>query len=68
MSDAGDMEDGIEIFERVEAGVIPEGAFSAEFVDVDVAFEYDFTRGGDFQIDGFALDQLDGGGAEKSGD
>ena len=33
------MEYRIEIFERVEAGVVAERAFAAEFVEMDVAFE-----------------------------
>ncbi len=68
MGDAGDVEDGIEIFERVEAGVIAERAFGAEFVEVDVAFEDDFGVGGDFEIDGFALHQLDRLLAQEAGD
>jgi hypothetical protein len=62
------MEDRVEIFERVEAGVVAEGAFGAEFVEVDVAFEDDFAGGGDFEVDGFALDELDWRGAEEAGD
>ena len=45
----------VEIFERVEAGVVSERAFGAEFVEVDVAFENDFAGGRDFEVDGFAL-------------
>ena len=41
MRDAGDVEDRILVFERVEAGVIAEGALGAEFVQIDVAFEDD---------------------------
>jgi hypothetical protein len=66
--DAGDMEDRVEIGERVEAGVVAEGAFGAEFVEVDVALEDDFAGGGNFEVDGLALDEFDGGGAEESGD
>jgi hypothetical protein len=62
------MKDGVEIFERVEAGVVAEGAFGAEFVEVDVAFEDDFAGGGDFEVYGFALDKFDRGGAEEAGD
>ena len=68
MGDAGDVEDGIEIFERVEAGVIAERALGAEFVEIDVAFENDFGVGGNFQVDGFALHQFDGLLAEEAGD
>ncbi len=68
MGDAGEVEDGIKIFERVEAGVVAEGAFGAEFVEVDVAFENDFGGGGNFEIDGLALHQLDRLLAQESGD
>ena len=66
--DAAQMEDGIEIFERIKTGVIAEGAFGAEFVEVDVAFENDFGAGGNFEIDGFAFHQLDRFLAEEAGD
>ena len=59
---------GIEIFERVEAGVIAERAFGAEFVEIDVAFENDFRRRGNFEIDGFALHQFDRLLPQKAGD
>ena len=55
MGDALHVEDRVEIFEGVEAGVVSEGTFGAEFVEVDVAFENDFAGGGDFEVDGFAL-------------
>ena len=48
--------------------MVAEGAFGAEFVELDVAFEDDFGVGGDFEIDGFALDQFDGLFAEEAGD
>jgi hypothetical protein len=68
MCNAGYVEDGIEIFEGVEAGVIAEGALGAEFVEVHVAFEDDFAGGGNLQIDCLAPDQFDGSGAKESGD
>src|SRR5581483_2226020 len=40
MRDAGDVEDGIEVFGGVKAGVVPKGAFHAELVELDVAFEH----------------------------
>ena len=55
MRHAGDVKDGVLVFERVEAGVIAEGAFGAEFVQIHVAFENDLGMGWDFQIDGLAL-------------
>ena len=68
VGDAGDVEDGIEIFERVEAGVVAEGAFAAEFVEIDVAFENDLRVGGNFEVHGLALHQLDRLLAEEAGD
>jgi hypothetical protein len=62
MCDAGDVEDRVEIFEGVEAGVVTEGTFGAEFVEVDVAFEDDFAGRRNFQIDGFAFDEFDWSG------
>ena len=66
--DAGDVENGIEIFERVEAGVIAERAFGAKFVEIHVAFEHDLAGGGYFEVDGFAFHQIDGSAAQESGD
>ena len=68
MRDAGDVKDRIFIFERVETGVVAEGAFGAEFVEIDVAFENDFGVGGNFQIDSFALHQFHRLLAEEAGD
>ena len=62
------MEDRVEIFEGVEAGVISKGAFGAEFIEIDVAFEDDFAGGWDFEVDGFSFDEFDRSGAEESGD
>ena len=55
MGHAGDVEDRVLVFERVEAGVIAERALSAKLVQVDIAFQNDFCIGWDFQIDGLAL-------------
>ena len=68
MRDAGDVEDGIQVFQRIEAGMVAEWAFGAEFVEIDVALEHDFAAGRDFQIDRLALDQLDRRSAEKARD
>ena len=68
VGDAGDVEDGVVLGHGVEAGVVAEGAFGAELVEFDVAFEDDFGVGGDFEVDGFALDQLDGLLAQEAGD
>ncbi len=35
------MKHRIEIFERIETGVVAEGTFAAEFVEMDMAFEDD---------------------------
>src|SRR5207245_8965995 len=64
---AGDVEDGVLIFERVEAGVVAEGALSAKLVEVNIAFEDDPRVGWDFEVDCFALHQLDGTLAQESG-
>ena len=40
--DAGEMKDRIEIFERVEPGVVTECAFAAELIEVHVAFQHNF--------------------------
>ena len=68
VGDAGEVEDGVVVGHGVEAGVIAEGAFGAEFGEVDVAFEDVFGVGGDFEVDGFGLDELGGFGAEEAGD
>ena len=63
-----DVKDGIQIFERVEAGVIAEGALGAEFVEIDVAFEHDFCVGRNFEVDGLALHQFDRLLPQEAGD
>ena len=50
MRDAGDVEDRVVVVERIEAGVIAEGAFAAQLAQFDVAFEDDLAVGGHFQI------------------
>src|SRR5258708_16797240 len=68
MRDAGQVEYGVKIFEGIETGVIAEGTFGTEFVDIDVAFEDDFAAGGDFKGYRLTLHEFNGGGAEESGD
>ena len=46
--DRGDVEGGIPVGQRVEAGVIAEGAFHQLLVRIDVAFDDDLGVGGDF--------------------
>ena len=65
--DAGDVEHRVVVFERIEAGVIAEGAFAAQLAQLDVAFQDDLGVGGDFQIRGLALDHLDGLPAQEAG-
>ncbi len=48
--------------------MVAEGAFAAQLAELDVALEDDFGVGGDFEIDGFALDDLDGLAAQEAGD
>ena len=67
MRDATDVENGIEIFEGIESGVVAEGALAAKFVEVHVAFQNDFRVGRDFEVNGFAFHQLNWLLAEKSG-
>ena len=55
MRDTGYVEDGVFVFERVEAGVIAERALGAQFVQIDVAFEDDFGIGWDFELNRLAL-------------
>ena len=68
VGDAGDVEDGVVVLHGVEAGVVAEGAFGAEFAELDVAFEDVLGVGGDFEIDGFGFDQFDEASAEEAGD
>jgi hypothetical protein len=68
MGDAGDVEDRILVLHGVEAGVVAEGAFGAQLAEFDVAFEDDLGVGRDFEIDGFALHDLDRLAAQEAGD
>ncbi len=68
VGDAGDVEDGVVVLHGVEAGVVAEGAFGAELAELDEAFEDDLGVGRDFEVDGLALDELDGLLAEEAGD
>jgi hypothetical protein len=48
--------------------VVAEGAFGAELAELDVAFEDVLGVGGDFEVDGLALDEFDrlaGGGSRR---
>ena len=61
------MKNGIQIFKRIEAGVIAEGAFGAKFVEMYVPFEHDFAGCRNFEIDRLAFHKLDRFLAQKSG-
>src|SRR5580704_14052241 len=68
MRDAGDVEDGIEIFQRIEAGVITERSFGAELIEVNVAFQNYLGTGWHFEVYGLAFHQLNRFLAKESGD
>jgi hypothetical protein len=68
MGDAGEMEDRVIVGEGVEAGVVAKGAFAAQFAELDVAFEDDFSVSGNLEINGFALDDFDRLAAQETGD
>src|SRR5579863_85270 len=66
--DAGDVEDRIEIFKRIETGMVAERSFGTKFIEMYVPFEHDFTGCRNFEIDGLTLDEINGGAAQKTGD
>src|ERR1035437_1311278 len=68
MGDAGEMEDGVLVGEGVEAGVVAKGPFGPQLAQLDVAFEDDCGVGGNLEIDGFALNDFDGGASQEAGD
>src|SRR6185312_8100118 len=68
MRDAGDVQHRVFVFEGVETCVIAEWAFSAEFVQLDVAFQNNLGRRRYFQIDGLAFHKLNRFLPEKTGD
>jgi hypothetical protein len=59
MRDALDMEDRVEILERVEAGVIAKRPLGLQFTNVDISFEHDLSVGRNLQVAGLAFDHLD---------
>src|ERR1017187_1065346 len=65
---AGDVKHRILVFKRVEAGVVAEGPFGAEFVEIDVAFEDDLGSGRNFEVNRLAFHQLDRLLPQESGD
>src|ERR1035437_4721295 len=59
VGDAGDVEDGVFLFHGVEAGVVTEGAFAAEFAEIHIAFEDVLGVGGNFEVDRLAAHEFD---------
>ena len=59
MRNAGNVEHWIVVFERVKAGVVSERPFGAQLVEFYVTFQNDFSRRRNFQVNGFALYQLE---------
>gem|GEM_PF-5521473 len=66
--DGGDVEYGELPSEAVVASVVAEWTFELAFVGVDVAFDDEFTVGGDADIHGFAFDGMHSFAAEESGE
>ena len=59
MRDRGEMEDRIIFDGSVETGVIAKRTFRPHFARLNVTFQNEIDIGRNFQIDGFALHQLD---------
>src|SRR5436190_2919389 len=68
VGDAGDVKDGILIGKAVKAGVVAEGSFRAQLVEVHIAFEDDLSIGGHFEVHSFAFHELDRLLAQETGD
>ena len=68
MGDATDVEHGVLVFERIKAGVVAEGTFGAKFIQMNMAFQNDLSRGGNLEVHSFALHQLDRFLAQEAGD
>ena len=68
MRDAGEVKDRIIVVERIEARMIAERPFAAQFAQFDVAFEHDLGLCGHLDVDGFALHHLDRLRAKEAGD
>src|SRR6185369_11078981 len=63
-----DVEDRVEVFERIEAGVVAEWALGSKLVELDIALKNDFGSGRHFEVDSLALDEFDGFAAQETGD
>ena len=48
--------------------MIAERAFGAEFVELDVTFQNNLRSRGDFEVNGFAFDEIDGSSAQETCD
>ena len=68
VGDAGEVEDRVLIGEGVEACVVAEWAFGAQFAQFDVALKNDLSMGGNLEIDSLALGNLDRLAAQEAGD
>src|ERR1041384_6155733 len=58
MSNAGQMQDRIQIFQRIKTSMIAKRPFGAKLVEIDVTLKNNFRIRGDFEIDRFTLHQL----------
>ena len=68
MRDAAQMKHRVEIFQRIEAGMIAERPLSSKLVEMHVTFKNNFGRGRDLEINRFAFHQFDRLLAKKAGD
>ena len=59
MRNTGNVEHWIVVFERVKAGVVSERPFGPQLVEFYITFQNDFSRRRNFQVNGFALNQLE---------
>ena len=68
VGDGGEVEDRVILDRGVEPGVIAERSFRPGLAGLDVAFEDEVDVGGDFEVVGEALHQLDGFLAQETGE
>jgi len=59
LGDAGQMEDWIFVGQRIESGVVAEGALGAQLVKLYKTLEDDLGAGRNLEIHGFTFHQLD---------
>src|ERR1051326_137870 len=58
MSNAGQMQDRIEVFKRIKPSVIAKRAFSAKLIQINVTLKNNFRIRRNFEVDSFAFHQL----------